>query len=228
MKRQFTVLLFSLIFVKLLNAQQALSLEFMTIGFHFFGNPNLQFYENKLDSLGVFNTEPGAMLSYEFYIKKNYMSIQLSQGFFSDAGAMIAGFSKISFRYMFFHKFRNQLYLDIAPAISYRESWKKFGAGYVAETKYRYNGNIEYKFSLIGKLEYDIYLGKRIDINMSIMYGHSYKTFTYLLGVRFWLNPYVKLTDDCDCPKFNNRKSPFRAVRRYFKNLFRIWKTSKR
>lgn len=228
MKKQLHLILIFFILCKTSYQQQSLSLEFLTFGFHFFENPNLQFYENKIDSLGMFNTEPGVMLSYEFYIKKNYLSIQLSQGFFSDAGAKMAAFSKVSLRYMFFHKFRNQLYIDIAPAISYRESWKKFGPEYKPETSYRYNGNIEYKYSLIGKLEYDVYLGKRFDFNMSIMYGHYYKTFTYMIGMRFWLNPYVKLTEDCDCPKFNQRKGPFRKIKVYFKNLIRIWKTNKK
>lgn len=124
------------------------------------------------------------MLSYEFYIKDNWLSLQLSTSIFADAAGLTAGFTKFSLQYMFFHKYRNQLYIDIAPALTYRHSWNVLGPLYVPEVNYCKNGKIEYRPTKMAKLEYDIYIGNNNDIKMS-----------FLFGVRHWL---IQM---CDLPK---------------------------
>lgn len=207
MKQFLTISFFFILFTisSLCYSQSTISLEAHTIGGHFFENPNLHYYENNLDSLGNFCTEPGLMLSYEFYIKDNWLSLQLSTSIFADAAGLTAGFSKFSLRYMFFHKYRNQLYIDIAPAITYRRSWQVLGPLYKPETTYQHNGKIEYRAAFIGKLEYDIFLGNKNDFNMSILYGNSYKTFSLMIGFRHWLNTNVRFTKDCNCNHFKKK-----------------------
>lgn len=201
--RLFFLILVALSYIS--RSQSTISFEAHTIGGHFFGNPNLHYYENNLDSLGHFCTEPGLMISYEFYIKDNWLSLQLSTSIFADAAGLTAGFSKFSLRYMFFHKYRNQLYIDVAPALTYRRSWDVLGPLYKPEITYRQDGKIEYRFAFISKLEYDIFIGNKNDINMSIMYGNSYKTFSFMIGIRHWLNTNVRFTNDCNCNHFKKK-----------------------
>lgn len=204
MKQKLIIVLF-FFYCGLSYSQSAISLEAHTIGGHFFGNPNLHYYENNLDSLGYFCTEPGLMLSYEFYVKDNWLSLQLSTSIFADAAGLTAGFTKFSLRYMFFHKYRNQLYIDVAPAFSYRRSWDVLGPLYVPEVKYNRNGKIEYRPTMMAKLEYDIFIGNNNDINMSVLYGNSYKTFSFMIGFRHWLNTNVRFTKDCNCNHFKKK-----------------------
>lgn len=211
-----------------ITGQQTVSLEIMTLGIHPFSNPNLKFYENKIDSLGYINYEPGLKIGYEFYIKGNFLSIKISQAIFSDAGAKKAGFTSITLRYMLFHKFRNLIYLEGGPSLFYRETWKSFGPQYMPETNYKENGDIEYKPFFITKFDYSVFIGKRLDFTLSLMYGHYYKTFSILGGIRFWINPYVKIPiEECDCPTFSNKKNPFRRIKTFLKNLYRQWKSRK-
>ena len=214
--RQTIIFLICLLSFKNLLGQSAISIEAHTIGMHFFGNPNLRYYENNFDSLGYFCAEPGAMFSYEFYVSANWLSIQLSQSFFSDAAGLLAGFTKISLRYMFFHKFRNQLYIDVAPAITYRKSWTTLGPYYIREANYKRNGNIEFRPSIITKIEYDIFIRNRSDVNISIMYGNSYKTLSFMLGYRYWINYKVKTTQSCDCYNFK-KKTIWRRLLQLFR-----------
>lgn len=209
--KQTLLIIFLFLFFFKSHSQSTISLEVHTIGMHFFGNPNLRYYENNLDSLGYFCTEPGLMLSYEFYVKDNWLSIQLSTSIFADAAGLTAGFSKISLRYMFFHKYRNQLYIDVAPTLSYRRSWSELGSHVVYETQYYRNGKIEYRPTVAAKIEYDIFIGNKNDINMSFMYGHYYKTFTFMLGYRHWLNTNVRFSNDCNCNHFK-KKNIFQKI----------------
>ncbi|MCX7861615.1 MAG: hypothetical protein N2449_01310 [Bacteroidales bacterium] len=213
MKQYLTIFFFNLMMLKssFVFGQSTFSLEAHTIGMHFFGNPNLRYYENNLDSLGFFCVEPGLMVSYEFYIKDNWLSMQLSQSIFADAAGLTAGFTKWSLRYMFFHKFRNQLYIDVAPAITYRRAWDVLGVHYVPETRYQRNGKIEFRPAIIAKIEYDIFIGNNNDINMSVMYGNAYKTISFLIGYRHWISTKVRFTKDCNCNHFK-KKNIFRRI----------------
>jgi hypothetical protein len=197
--------LFFLWNVRFLNAQSTFSIEALTVGIHPFGNPNVGVYENNLDSMGIFNTEPGLMLSYEFFIKDNWLSLQLSQSVFADAAGLTAGFTEFSMRFLFFHKYRNQLYIELGPALTYRRSWDVLGPRYTPETTYKKDGKMEYRPSAIAKLEYDVFIGNNNDINISILYGHSYKTFSFLIGYRHWISTNVRFTKDCNCNHFKQK-----------------------
>ncbi len=199
------ILLFLWVNVGFLKAQSAFSIEALTIGIHPFGNPNLGVYENNIDSMGIFNAEPGLMVSYEFFIDENWLSLQLSQSIFADAAGLTAGFTSLSLRYMFFHKYRNQLYIGLAPAMTYRRSWKSLGPHYIPETDYKVDGKMEYRPSVMAKVEYDIFLGNKNDINMSILFGHSYNEFAFLVGYRHWINANVRVTKDCNCNHFKQK-----------------------
>jgi|YNPMSStandDraft_1061717.scaffolds.fasta_scaffold00925_6 hypothetical protein len=214
--KQYLIIIFFIIFSKNfhLPAQSTFSIEAHTIGMHFFGNPNLRYYENNLDSLGFFCVEPGLMVSYEFFIKDNWLSMQLSQSIFADAAGLTAGFTKWSLRFMFFHKFRNQLYIDVAPAITYRRAWYVLGEHYIPETKYQRNGKIEFRPSVIAKLEYDVFIGNNNDLNMSILYGNAYKSISFMVGYRHWISTKVRLTKDCNCNNFGKKSIWKRLFRR--------------
>jgi len=196
-------------------SQSTVSLELMTFGVHPFEKPNLKLYENAIDANGNVCTEPGLNLSYEFFVSENRVSFQFTQSIFADAAGQMAGITEFSFRRLFFHKWRSSMYLEIGAALTYRNSWSKLSHGnivYIPETKYYKNGNWEVLPSVIGKYEYDFYIGNKSDIIFGILYGHSYKTFTATLGYRYWLSTKVKHSKGCDCKNKYKKK---------FKDLFK-------
>lgn len=191
-----------ILFSGIANGQSTFSLEVMTLGLHAFEKPNLALFENALDQDGNFSAEPGLAISYETFVRDNWASFQLTTSIFSDAAGQMAGFTEISFRLMFFHKWRSSLYLSAGPALTYRDSWSRLSYGnivYNPETKYYNEGKWEILPSLVGKLEYDIFLGRKSDVLIGIYYGHSYHAFTATLGYRYWFSTKVKHTRKCDC-----------------------------
>lgn len=184
------------------RSQSTFSLEVLTIGLHPFDKPNHALFENALDADGNFSAEPGLAFSYETFVRDNWASFQFSTSIFSDAGGQMAGFTDITFRIMFYHKWRSSFYLGLGPALLYRNSWKNLSHGnitYVPETSYWVDGNWEVLPNVVGKLEYDLFLGSKSDILIGIYYGHSYETFTASLGYRYWISTKVKHTKKCDC-----------------------------
>lgn len=189
-------------FSKKAGSQSTFSIDVLTVGVHAFGNPNLPLYENALDENGTFCAEPGLNVSYEFFIHENTTSFQISQCIFADAAGQMAGFTGLTFRRMFFHKWRSSFYLGVCPALTYRNSWDRLTYGsvtYTPETEYTKNGNWEIRPSVIGRLEYDIYIGNHSDLNFGIFYGHSFKTFAASLGYRYWISTKVKNSRKCNC-----------------------------
>lgn len=182
--------------------QSTFSIEIMTIGVHAFEKPNFQLFENALDAQGNLCAEPGLNLSYETFVSENRASFQFSQAIFADAAGQMAGFTEISFRRLIFHKWRSSIYLGVGPALTYRNTWANLSYGsivYEPETKYYNDGNWEVMPYVIGKLEYDVFIGNKSDLMLGIFYGHSYKTFAATLGYRYWISTKVKHSKNCHC-----------------------------
>jgi len=179
-------------------SQSTVSLEVMTVGFHPFEKPNLLLYENALDIDGLFCAEPGLILSYESFVWENTTSLQFSQSIYADVAGQMAGFTEISLRKLFFHKWRSSLYLGAGPTMTYRKSWENLEF-YNPEGNYTNYGNWQVKPWFIAKLEYDLFIGNHSDINIGFIYGHEYNTFTASLGYRYWISSKVKHSKGCNC-----------------------------
>lgn len=189
--------------------QSTFSIEVMTLGVHAFEKPNLKLFENALDAEGNVCAEPGLSLSYESFVSENRASFQITQAIFADAAGQMAGFTEVSFRRLIFHKWRSNIYLGVGPALTYRNTWANLSYGsitYEPETKYYKDGNWEIMPYVIGKLEYDLFIGNKSDIMLGIFYGHSYKTFTATLGYRYWISTKVKHSKGCDCKNKYKKK----------------------
>jgi hypothetical protein len=181
----------------------------MTVGVHAFEKPNFQLYENPIDAEGNVCTEPGLSLSYESFVSENRASFQLTQAIFADAAGQMAGFTEVSFRRLIFHKWRSNIYLGVGPALTYRNTWANLSYGsivYEPEGNYYKDGNWEIMPYVIGKLEYDVFIGNKSDLMLGVIYGHSYKTFTATLGYRYWISTKVKHSKGCDCKNKYRKK----------------------
>jgi hypothetical protein len=189
--------------------QSTFSIEILTVGVHAFDKPNFKLFENALDEQGNVCAEPGLSLSYESFVSENRASFQLTQAIFADAAGQLAGYTEISFRRLIFHKWRSNIYLGVGPALTYRNSWAKLSYGsiiYEPETNYYHDGNWEIKPYVIGKLEYDVFIGNNSDLLLGIIYGHSYNSFTATLGYRYWISTKVRHSKGCDCKNKYRKK----------------------
>jgi hypothetical protein len=106
------------------------------------------------------------------------------------------------FRRLIYHKWRSSFYLGVAPALIYRNSWKILESSkikYHPEAKYTTDGIWEVLPFVIGKFEYDIFVGRNSDLNFGLMYGASYNTFAISLGYRYWISTKVRFPKKCNC-----------------------------
>ena len=198
------------------NSQSTIILRGTALGYHPFSDVNRELYkENKIDANANFIVEPGIIIGMEKYIRGNFLSLQLLSGMYSDAAAMQAGFTSLSFRRQFYHKYKHHFSASLGGALLYRKDWHSITA-YRPVEDFNLNGKWQNKWTFTSELNYNYYITKRLDIELSFLYGHQYKTFTPTLGIRFWVNPDVKVAE-CDCHK---RFSQGR-YRKIFRRLFR-------
>ncbi len=215
MKKQFFIILILLLINNLSFSQSTIFLRFSGIGYHPFSKPNLELYENKIDANGNFNAEPGIILGLEKYIRGNFLSFQITQGMYSDVVAKQAGFTNFSLRRQFYHKYKNHFYITMGASIAYRKDWREI-PNYVKDGDFKVNGKWQNKWLFSSSIVYDYYLAKRFDLCFAVMYGYEYHAITPTLGIRFWVNPNVKV-DECDCTKrFDQGR-----LRKWFKIHFR-------
>jgi hypothetical protein len=193
--------------------QSNVSLNLTGIGVHVSNNPNSRIYENKLDSNGIFNFEPGAFLSFEIYYRENYSSVKITQGFYSDAAAQPAGMTYVGLRRRFFHKGRNQWAFSLGPVLTYRKSWSLI-SGYIPQTGYAKDGKMEFKLWGVFNIDYNYYLTARSDLSLSFVYGYSANdSYTITAGYRYWFNIYIKHPKKCNCGENYKRKK----IKHWFK-----------
>lgn len=199
------------------NGQSALNLHITGIGLHLGDKPNSKLYENNLDELGNFVTEPLVILTYQRFLKSTRNSLQISQGLYSDAAAQMAGFTFFSFKKKIIHSYKNVVSIAIGPNLSYRQDWHTIN-GYIPDNSFKVDGQWEYKWLFAAEINYYYYLGNRSDFALSLHYGYEKKTIFLTLGYRFWINPLVH-EKKCDCDKawdFHFRDIP-RKLKRIFK-----------
>lgn len=148
------------------QSRQNISLKFMGLSFHpLSGRPNAKLMPNRLDPEAYFVVDLGALLSYEYFIIPEILSVKGIQGLYADCTAQLAGVTSIGLRARIFRIGRHRLYGGIGPTWIYRRNWYHL-PGYV-DTKYFegsptdkwqrkflwYGGELEYKFALSPKLD---------------------------------------------------------------------------
>ena len=157
-------------------------------------------FENRVDFNGNLVVEPGAVLTFEFFTKETKRSIQLQQGFFSDAGAQWSGWTQFAFRAKLFHWYKSKISLAAGPALVYRNSWYSLD-GYEdnPEDGYNLNGKVEFRWAIPVQLQYNYYTGKRSELNVSVLYHYERHTIFPTIGFKYWISTYVKTKcNDCE------------------------------
>lgn len=188
------------------KGQSTLSLDLFPVGLHVYDRSRSFLFENKIDFNGNAVVEPGAMLTYEFFVHKTSVGFQLHQALFYDAAAMPAGWTQFSFRLKLIHIYKHKISLAAGPALTYRQGWYEL-VGYEPEDFYEPNGDWEFRWAIPVQLQYNYYTGKRSELNISLLYHYERHVVFPTIGFKFWLNTLIKNGEDCDCNNsFNNRR----------------------
>lgn len=185
----------------LLHAQTIIHPKLSGIGYHPFESPNKpQLYENSIDANANWVVEPNLMVSIETYLRGTKLSWRVMPGFYSDVISQPAMFIHVGLKYKFLQIWRSSFDIAVGPTLNFREDWNQV-PDCIPEGNYNLNGKWENKIDVLAELEYKYFLSDRLDVTSSILYGHSYQTFTFTVGLRFWMSTTIKHPIDCgSCP----------------------------
>ena len=170
------------------SKRNSIGLKFMGLSFHpLSGKPNAELMPNRLDKQAYFVLDLGALLSYEYFIVPDVLSVKFIQGLYADCAAQLAGVTSIGLRARIFQIGRHSLLGGIGPTWIYRHNWYHI-PNYV-DTKYYkgtptdkwqykflwYGGELEYKFAISSKLDFaTIFVPGYPDL-MAFAVGVNYK-----------------------------------------------------
>ena len=170
------------------SKRNSIGLKFMGLSFHpLSGKPNAELMPNRLDKQAYFVLDLGALLSYEYFIVPDVLSVKFIQGLYADCAAQLAGVTSVGLRARIFQIGRHSLLGGIGPTWIYRHNWyhipnyvdTKYYKGTPADKwQYKflwYGGELEYKFAISSKLDFaTIFVPGYPDL-MAFAVGINYK-----------------------------------------------------
>ena len=81
------------------SKRHSIGLKFMGLSFHpLSGKPNAELMPNRLDEQAYFVLDLGALLTYEYFIVPDILSVKFIQGLYADCAAQFAGVTSIGLR----------------------------------------------------------------------------------------------------------------------------------
>ena len=170
------------------SKRHSIGLKFMGLSFHpLSGKPNAELMPNRLDEQAYFVLDFGALLTYEYFIVPDVLSVKFIQGLYADCAAQIAGVTSIGLRARIFQIGRHSLFGGIGPTWIYRHNWYRI-PNYVDTEYYKgtptdkwqykflwYGGELEYKFAISSKLDFATIFVPGYPHLMAFAVGVNYK-----------------------------------------------------
>lgn len=180
----FIIMLFSLS----LKAQDNAGIKFFGMSIHPKGEKDNAFLmPNKLDKNAYLVLNFGGIVSYEYFIFKDIISLKAVQALYADCAARLGGFSHIGLRAIILRRGKHTLNGGIGPTIVYRKNWLEL-SGYVNQNRFTGGKENKYQYLLLwygGEFEYKYLLSDKFDISISFVPGYpDLMSFSFGLNKR--------------------------------------------
>jgi len=152
-----------------------IGIKYFGLNIHPVGDINADLMPIKLGSNGFLVPSFGAMTSFETYLWKDLLGLELAAANYSDCAMQFAGFAHLGFRIKLLSTKNHEINGGIGPTFIFRQNWYKL-EGY-DDTKNFYDGNRrddDYQWRFIiygGEVEYDYHLTENIDLSVSMIPG---------------------------------------------------------
>jgi len=188
LRNLFTALLILFAFVQVSFSQNNVGLKFFGLSIHPKGEQlNAFLMPRKLDQNGYFVVNLGGMLSYEYFLYKDILSVKVVQALYSDCAARLGGISHIGLRGRIFKYKRHSLYGGIGPTVAFRRNWLEM-KGYTNLNRFVGDSNAYWQYLFLwygGEFEYSYCINSTFDFSttfvpgypdlMSLSFGLKYK-----------------------------------------------------
>jgi hypothetical protein len=144
--------------------------------------------------------EPGAIVSYEFFLRDLSFSARFTQAIRVDNDKRLAAYTTAKFHKSLYQRWKSDLNIGGGVGIAYR--WLGSDSKENSESKnYTASGNFESgNVFLTGSIEFNYSLTRKTDLSISI--DRAYPTKVAInLGFRYWISKKIKKRYKCiSCP----------------------------
>lgn len=159
------------------QAQTTFTLKYFGLTVHPTGDPTANLQPYKLDKRARFVANFGAFAGVEHFVYKEYVSVKLIQGLFTDCSGGWCSVTHIGGRMILYKRPKHRIYLGLGPAFMVRDSWTRFGDVYEPSGFFRVGtsrtlGEVQYRFLPVSfELEYDWVLTPKNQLSVSFTPG---------------------------------------------------------
>ena len=165
------------------NAAVIFSIKVIGLSGHLKKNQNPHLYRIKFDKKGKLVVHLGIVLSAEYFIYKEIVSVKFAQAAMLDCAFLPAGFTHLGLR-LCGRSGPHTFTIGNGPTLFYRKDWKDL-PGYFDEGLLKHSKNMQYRFFwYAGEIEYDYALAGKPDFSLGMIPGPPV-FFTIAPGIRF-------------------------------------------
>lgn len=180
-----------------LKAQNNIGIKYFGLSIHPKGEHENSFLmPNKLDKNGYLVMNFGAVVSYEYFIVEERVSLKIAQALYSDCAARLGGFTHIGIRGRILKKGKHTISGGIGPTIVYRRNWLELD-GYINQNRFKGDEDDKWQYLFLwygGEFEYKYLISDRIDFSASFIPGYP-DLMSLAVGVNLKFNNGKKLLD---------------------------------
>jgi hypothetical protein len=189
MRKPWLFLLLSFLSLQI-YAQSNVTLKYFGLTIHPFGDTYAYLQPYKLDKNAHLVANFGLFGGYERFVVQDFISVKLTQGYFTDCSA---GDAHIGLKALILQRKHHQFSFSLGPMYFYRESWTRFpeysSSGVFHLSK---DGKTQSKFFWYGaEVEYDAHINNQWDISTSFTPGLPF-VMSLAVGVKYWPNKNFK------------------------------------
>lgn len=184
-------------------AQSAIGIKGFAVSYHLNEADNYQLFENKIDTAGAFQLQPGLLATYEWFPSDDILSLKLMQGVFKDATGQLSALTHVGIRVYAIRQEHFAFNIGFGPTLFYRNNWAELPGFNPDETSYQPKNTWEYKFQMLsGAIELRYWLNRQNDVAISFNHIQP-KGFTLSIGYNHWLQARKRGRRPCNCPGFH-------------------------
>ncbi len=157
--------------------QTTVTVKYFGFTVHPTGDPTAELQPYKLDKRARIVANFGGFIGVERFVYKDYFSVKIIQGLFTDCSAGWCSVTHIGGRMLLLRKPKHRIYFGLGPAYMIRNSWTRFGKDYEPSGFFRVDsmrnlGVVQHRFLPVSfEFEYDWVVSPKNQVSFSFTPG---------------------------------------------------------
>ena len=169
--------------------QANLNLKFFGVSLHPRGETNAPLMPLNPDKRGYLVFNLGGTLGYEYFLRKDKVSLKAVQSLYADCALQLGGFTHLGIRWVIFKKGKHSLNGGLGPTLVFRRNWYRLeGYQYSGFFKGQPEDTWQYNFiPYAGELEYNVAFNDKYELSTALIPGYP-SLISLSVGLRRWIS----------------------------------------